>query len=166
MDQDTPVQTLEDMEGLTLRFPTPVVGRVMEAMGASTVGMPAPQIFDSLNTGVIDGLMIAVSGLASFQLYPELNYGTECNCYVAAQYLVMNLDQWNSLTPDAQAVMQELGREHSLLAAEVYDGLYTSISQAAIDEGIEKYVLPDDELARWQEVGTGVTNDWIAEREG
>ena len=164
--KDQPVQTLEDMEGLTLRFPTPVIGRVMEAMGASTVGMPAPQIFDSLNTGVIDGLMIAVSGLASFQLYPELAHGTECNCYVATQYLVMNLDQWNELTPDTQAVLRDLGREHSLLAAEVYDGLYDRVSAIAVEEGIEKYVLPADELARWQEVGGQVTDEWIAEREG
>lgn len=163
--KDKEVQTLEDVEGLTLRFPTRVVGQLIEAMGGSPVGMPAPQIFDSLSTGVIDGLMIAVSGLQSFQLYPELAYGTECDCYVAAQYLVMNLDSWNSLTPDTQALMQEMGREYSLLAAEVYDDLYDRVSQIAEDEGIVKYVLPEDELARWQELGQEVTDAWIAERE-
>ncbi len=163
--KDRPVQTLEDMAGLTLRFPTAIMGRVIEKMGASPVGMPAPQIFDSLSTGVIDGLMIAVSGLQSFQLYPELAYGTECNCYVAAQYLVMNTDTWNSLTPDTQAVMERLGREASFTAAEVYDGAYTAVSQIAVDEGIEKYVLPADELARWEAVGAEVTAEWIAERE-
>ena len=62
--------------------------------------------------------------------------------------------------------MSELGREHSLLAAEVYDGLYVRVSEIAVEEGIEKYVLPADELARWQEVGAEVTSEWIAEREG
>ncbi|HSM45787.1 MAG TPA: TRAP transporter substrate-binding protein [Acidimicrobiia bacterium] len=159
------VQTVEDMQGLTLRFPTGIMGQVMEAMGASTVGLPAPEIFDSLNTGVIDGLSIAVSGLESFGLYPELAYGTTCDCYVAAQYLVVNLDSWNSLTPDAQQVMLDLGREHSLLAAEVYDQAYVDIFQKAQDEGIEIYELPEDELARWQEIGQQVTDEWIAARE-
>jgi len=163
--KDTPVQTVEDMQGLTMRFPTGTMGDVMEEMGASSVGLPAPEIFDSLNTGVIDGLSIAVSGLASFQLYPELAYGTKCDCYVAAQYLVVNSDSWNGLTPDAQDVMIELGREHSLLAAEVYDEAYVAISQVALDEGIEIFELPEDELARWHEVGDSVIADWIAERE-
>jgi TRAP-type transport system periplasmic protein len=159
------VQTVEDMQGLSLRFPTGIMGQVMEAMGATTVGLPAPEIFDSLSTGVIDGLSIAVSGLESFGLYPELAYGTTCDCYVAAQYLVINLDAWNALTPDAQQVMLDLGREYSLVAAEVYDEAYVAIFQKAMDEGIEIYELPEDELARWHEIGQQVTDEWIAARE-
>lgn len=163
--KDVQVQTVDDMQGLNMRFPTRIMGQVMDAMGASSVGMPAPQIFDSLSTGVIDGLSIAVSGLESFQLYPELAFGTQCNCYVAAQYLVMNLDVWNSLTPDTQQVMLDLGREYSLQAAEVYDEAYVTVFQKAIDEGIDIYELPEDELANWHDIGLGVTNNWIAERE-
>lgn len=159
------VQTTADMQGLNMRFPTRIMGQVMDAMGASSIGMPAPQIFDSLNTGVIDGLSIAVSGLESFQLYPELAYGTQCNCYVAAQYLVVNNDVWDSLTPDTQQVLLDLGREYSLKAAEVYDAAYTTVFQKAIDEGIEIYTLPEDEQANWVEIGQGVTDTWIAERE-
>ncbi len=163
--KDVPVQTTADMQGLNMRFPTGIMGQVMDAMGASSVGLPAPEIFDSLSTGVIDGLSIAVSGLESFGLYPELAYGTKCDCYVAAQYLVVNLDSWNSLTPDAQQVMLDLGREHSLLAAEVYDEAYVAITQKAQDEGIEIYELPEDELANWHEIGQQVTDEWIAARE-
>ena len=163
--KDQKVETLEDVEGLTLRFPTRIMGQVIEDMGGSPVGMPAPEIFDALSTGVIDGLMIAVSGLQSFQLYPELNYWAVCDCYVAAQYLVMNLDEFNALTPDAQQVMIELGREYSLVAAQVYDDAYANVSQIALDEGLEQYVLPAEELARWKEVGQGVTDQWIAEQE-
>ena len=34
-----------------------------------------------------------------------------------------------------------------------------------VDEGIEIYELPEDELARWHEVGQSVTDSWIAARE-
>ena len=163
--KDVQVQTVEDMEGLNMRFPSGMMNDLMAAMGASPIGMPAPQIFDSLSTGVIDGLSIAVSGLESFQLYPELNYGTQCDCYVAAQYLVVNQDVWDSLTPDTQQVLLDLGREYSLQAAEVYDEAYEAVYQIAIDEGIEIYVLPDGELARWHEIGQQVTDEWIAARE-
>lgn len=160
--KSVPVETVEDMQGLSMRFPTGIMGQVMDAMGASSVGLPAPEIFDSLSTGVIDGLSIAVSGLESFQLYPELGYGTKCDCYVAAQYLVVNLDSWDGLTADTQTVMLELGREYSLLAAEVYDDAYVAISEQAVAEGIEIYELPADELTRWHDIGAEVTADWIA----
>jgi len=160
--KDVQVRTVADMAGLNMRFPSGMMSNLMAALGASPIGLPAPEIFDSLSTGVIDGLSIAVSGLASFGLFPELNYGTQCNCYVAAQYLVVNLDSWNALTPDAQQVMLDLGREYSMVAAEVYDGLYDTVFQMAIDEGIEIYTLPDDELANWQAIGQQVTDEWIA----
>lgn len=163
--KDRQVTTVEDMQGLTMRFPTPLMGEVMTEMGASSVGLPAPEIFDSLNTGVIDGLSIAVSGLGSFGLFSELAYGVICDCYVGAQYMVMNLDTWNTLTPATQQVMLDLGREYSLVGGEVYDGLYDVVLQQALDEGIEIYELPEEELDRWHEVGQTVIDAWIAERE-
>ena len=163
--KDRQIQTLEDFQGLNLRFPTPMMRRFIEGAGASGVGMPAPQIFDSLNTGVIDGLSIAVSGLQSFQLYPELNFGTTCDCYVAAQYLVINKDVWDSLTPDAQAIIEKEARTASMLGGEVYDGAYAAISERAEEEGIEKYDLPADELARWHAIGEEIAAGWLADME-
>jgi len=55
--------------------------------------------------------------------------------------------------------------EDSLLAAEVYDQAYETVFQIALDEGIEIYELPPDELDRWHEIGQGVTDEWIAARE-
>lgn len=52
-----------------------------------------------------------------------------------------------------------------MLAAEVYDQAYETVFQTAIDEGIEIYELPPDELDRWHEIGQGVTDEWIAARE-
>ena len=161
--KDKQIQTLEDFAGLNLRFPTPMMNRFITAAGASGVGMPAPQIFDSLSTGVIDGLSIAVSGLQSFQLYSELNFGTTCDCYVAAQYLVVNKDVWDSLTPDTQAVLLKEGRVMAVAGGAVYDGAYNAISLRAEEEGIEKYDLPADELARWHAIGEEIAAQWIAD---
>jgi hypothetical protein len=40
------------------------------------------------------------------------------------------------------------------------------VFQKAIDEGIEIYELPEDELANWQAIGMQVTDEWIAGLEG
>ena len=164
--RDKRVETMEDINGLTLRSPSPVQNAVIERLGGNPVGMPAPEIFDSLERGVIDGLMIAQSGLRSFSLFPVLKYGVACNCYVAAMWLTMNLDKWNSLSPAQQAAIDELsGRAFSMGAAEVYDAAYVSTEAAIQEAGIEKVVLSDDEMARWIDVTQPVIDEWIAARE-
>lgn len=162
---EEPVTTLEQLDGLDMRTPNATMTSFFEIVGASPINMGAPEIFDSLSTGVIDGLATATSALQSFNLYPEVAYTTRCNCYLATQYLVVNQGTWDSLTPDTQAVMESLARDYSVTAGEVYDGAYTAISDVAMEEGVEFLELSDDELARWHEVGDQVIADWIAERE-
>ena len=83
-----------------------------------------------------------------------------------ADGLVMNLDSWNSLTPDAQAVLESTARQWSFTGGDVYDGAYAAITQRAIEEGVEILELTDEELAPWHELGDQVIAEWIAEREG
>ncbi len=162
---EEPVTTLEQLDGLNLRTPNSTMTSFFELVGASPINMGAPEIFDALSTGVIDGLATATSALQSFNLYPEVAYGTRCDCYVATQYLVMNQDTWDSLTPDTQAVMESLAREYSITGGEVYDGAYAAITDVAVEEGVEFLELTEEELARWHEVGEQVVSNWIAERE-
>lgn len=163
-----PIDSMDDITGLRLRSPGPMSGRLIEELGGQQVGMPAPEIYDSLASNVIDGLMIAVSALTSFNLYDQLNYGITCNCYVAAQYFVMNLDSWDSLSPAQQAAIDSIGaRETSRWGAEVYDREFAAADQRATTEGIERFVLSSDptEEARWFEAGQRVVDEWIAARE-
>ena len=46
---------MEDLKGLKLRFPTRLAGEALKALGASPIGMPMPQVPESLAQSVIDG---------------------------------------------------------------------------------------------------------------
>ncbi len=48
------IRTLDDLEGLRLRGPTRMTTRLLQALGASPVGMPVPQVPEALSRGVID----------------------------------------------------------------------------------------------------------------
>lgn len=163
----TQVITIDDVSGLTLRAPGPIQNQLITELGGSPVGMPAPELYDSLERGVIDGLMIANSGLESFGLYEVLDYGIQCNCYVATQFLTLNQGAWDSLSPEQQAAIDEIaGRTLSMQAAEVYDEEYQFVADKLADEGVELTVLEGEELERFQEAGDAVVQGWIAAREG
>lgn len=52
------VKTMDDLKGLKLRFPTRLAGEALKALGATAVGMPIPQVPESLAQRVIDGCVI------------------------------------------------------------------------------------------------------------
>ncbi len=49
------VVTLDDLKGLKVRAPTRICTRMLTALGATPVQMPAPQVPESLAKGVVDG---------------------------------------------------------------------------------------------------------------
>ena len=163
---DTAVTTIEDLNGLTLRAPGSMQEQLITELGASPVGLPAPELFDALERGVVDGLMIAASGLESFNLYGVLSNGVECNCYVAAQFLVVGQDAWDRLSPEQQEAIDEIaGRELSLAAAAVYDEEYQVVVDKLEGEGIEVATLEGQELERWLAAGDEVAQSWVEARE-
>jgi TRAP-type transport system periplasmic protein len=165
---DQQVEAMEDLQGQTLRAPGPMQFELLQRLGAAPEFMPAPELYDAIDRGVLDGLMIANSGLGSYNLYELLNYGVLCNCYVATQFFVMNQEAWDSLSPQQQEAIDEIaGREVSSWGAEDYDAHYDAALEEIEAAGIEQYEVTEDEeeFARWQEVGDEVLNDWIEERE-
>lgn len=158
---DQPVRSPEDLQGLEIRAPGPEQGNLVEALGGDSVGLPAPELFDSLDRGVIDGLMIATSGLESFDLWPTLEYGTRGSFYVGAMYAVMNTETWEQLSDSQQQVIEDTaGRELSLTGARAYDRIYESLDDR-VEEELEIHTLEGDERQEWMEATEGVPQQWI-----
>jgi TRAP-type transport system periplasmic protein len=165
--RDRAVRTLEDLAGLTIRSPAPLQSQALEAMGAAAVGMPAPDIYDAVERGVIDGYKLANSATRVFDLGPTTSYRTVCNCYTGAFVLVMNPQAWDQLSPAQQQVMDEhsgrdlairVATEHVAMADEVADIYWP-------EHGVETIELSAQEFARWREAVQPVYEQWIAERE-
>jgi TRAP-type C4-dicarboxylate transport system substrate-binding protein len=160
---DRPV-TEPDLSGLTLRGPGPVQLDMIEAMGGSGVVLPAPELYDSLERGVIDGLVIADTGIQSFTLHEVVNYATLMNFYVSTQFLAMNQGTWDSLSPAQQeAIDAASGREMSLRGAQVYDAEREEVVLLYDEWGIEVFEVED--LGPWEDAAQTVIDDWISTQE-
>lgn len=157
--------TEPDLSGLTLRAPGPIQTDVIEGMGGSAVGMPAPEIYDSLERGVIDGLVTADTAIESFTLHEVVGHATLMNFYVAGQFLVMNQGTWDSLSPAQQeAITAVSGRDMSLVGAQAYDDIHNEIIPRYEDEwGIEVFEVED--LGPWEQAVQPAVDNWISEQE-
>jgi TRAP-type C4-dicarboxylate transport system substrate-binding protein len=133
---DTDVQRPEDLEGLRIRRPTAVAGQMLDNMGAEPVGMPAPDIYTSMQRGVIDGLSFPWEGLKGFRINELVNYHTEVPFYTLIFVATMNQRAYDSLAPEQQAVINNnAGMKWAENAGEVFDRLDVEGKQEAADAG-------------------------------
>ncbi|MBB3192342.1 TRAP transporter substrate-binding protein [Halomonas cerina] len=138
------IETPQDLEGMRIRRPTPLVGDMLERLGAQAVGMPAPDVFTAMQRGVVDGLSFNWEGMKTFRLNELAEYHTEVALYDLSLIATMSQRTYNSLPEDLQQVIDDhSGMEWSLRAAAVYDELIAQGRQEAKAAGHEFLVIED-----------------------
>lgn len=107
-----PVRSPADVAGLKIRVPSRNAGLLVEAWGGSPVSMPVSEIYNALQTGVIDGAMIDGTGINAFKLGEVTNYVTKgMKTTISPFFIVMNRDAYEALSPEQQAAVDAAGRE-------------------------------------------------------
>ena len=118
-----PVHTVEDLAGMRIRVPGNQIQAVgFDVLGASSVGMPLGDVYQALQTGVIDGAENPPAVLYGRMLHEVANYLTLTAHVHNFTTLVMSADVFHSLTTEQQELLTE-----TLYLA----GLYNNELQAA-----------------------------------
>lgn len=164
------VRTLEDMDGLKLRAPTRVSYFLLEALGATPVGIPLPATAEALSKGVIDGTVISWEVVPSLRLQELVGYHTEFGgeqgLYTTDIVLVMNRARYRELPDDLRAIIDaHSGAELSAMAGRTMESFDETGREAARAAGNEIIVIEGEEEARWRAAAGPVYDKWYAEME-
>lgn len=89
-----------------------------QAIGLNCVACPAPQNYDDLSRGIVDGVSAPLATALTNSLYEVAPYATVDGQYTSAVLILANSDFWNGLSPEAQALVQECVDETSAFSAE------------------------------------------------
>jgi len=108
---DKAVHSPADLKGLKMRIPTRTGAWVIEALGASPVGMPVPALPQALSRKVVDGALIPWEIIPPLHLQELMKYfveGPNMTRFGTTTFQVsMNLARWNSLPPDVKKAFDE-----------------------------------------------------------
>lgn len=138
------IRTPEDMKGMRIRRPSAVAGDIIESMGASPVGLPANDMYTSLQRGVVDGLSFPWEAVTTFKIDELTKYHTNIPFYSSALMVTMNQDSYDRLPEDLQQVIDEnSGMALAKRVGEVFDKHDQRALQAAKDKGDEVINIPD-----------------------
>ena len=118
---DAPITSVADLAGRSMRCPAGAITELLTTWGANPIPMPPPEVYESIEKGVISGYIFEPSGITNFSLEEVTKYYTDLPMYDGPFALIMNMDQWNSLPEDLQKIIDDLsGKEASLGAAQAF----------------------------------------------
>ncbi len=164
---DKQVNSMDDLSGLNIRVPSRNAGLVVQAWGANPVSMPAPAIYNAMQTGVIDGAMIDATTLRAFRLAEvtsSITMGMDTT--ISQFFLVMNRSVFADLSDEAQAAIKAAGREASFNASRAWLAVADSaLADFAATEGKTVIELTMEEAARFNEMTAPVVEQVITQAE-
>lgn len=168
---DRPIQRLEDLEGAKIRAPSRLTNRLLETLGATPVGMPVPQVPESLSRGVIDGAVIpyeVTRPLRIHELTDSHTYvGEDRGLYTVVFLFGMNKTTYESLPDDLKTVIDaNSGMALAHRAGRTWDAVEEPGRRAAEELGDAFYTITGEELQRWVEASQPVIDNWIEEMNG
>ncbi len=166
--RDKQVKTLEELKGMKVRAPSRLGNKLLAALGATPVGMPVPQMAESLSKGVIEGALIPWEVVPATKTQELTRFhaesGAERAMTTATMIYVMNRKKYDSLPAELKKVIDaNSGREFSAWVAAQHvdaDGVGRKITAEA---GNTIYAIPAAEMARWEAAAKPVTEEWIKE---
>ena len=144
-------------------------GEVITAWGATPVFMPVTEVYNAMQTGVVDATLIDPGAALAFKLMEVSKSVTVgMKSPLATFFLVMNRESWDALSDDHKAALDKLA---GLPISEKAFASWAGISEkglVAMDAPPAREVihLSDAEVARFDAASSDVLGQVVADLEG
>jgi len=159
-----PVQNLADLKGMTIRA-TGLSANTLEVLGATPVAMAQSEAYEAISKGVVQGNLGPQEVLKGWKNAEVTDYLTITPfLYNTVFFITMNMEQWNSLSPEVQQAIEEVNENYfEEVAMGLWDMQNEEALQWAVDEtGIEVINLPEDEANRWIELVQPIQDEFVS----
>ena len=162
------VRAPADLAGLKMRIPTRTGAWVIEALGATPVGMPVPDLPQALSTGAVDGALIPWEIIPALKIHEMTQYqieGPERERFGTTTFQIsMNQGSWERLPPDLQEVItRNSGEEFARQVGQVWRDAEDGGIKVAVDSGNELVTLTEEEMAAFRSAMEPVVQRWVEE---
>lgn len=162
--KDHEIRSPEDLKGLKVRVAGATAAEVASALGATPVQMPITQVYNALQTGLIDGVITGASTLSDFKLDEVANsYTLGANLGRLVFWTVMNEAKYNSLSAEQRAAIDAAaGVALSQSAEDAWNATADAALDAARAAGDNVVIeLDEAQIAAFAEAVAAVTNAYV-----
>lgn len=116
-----PIVATDDFKGIKIRGLNKLADAALEAVGAAPSALPGDEVYNGLQTGIIDAGLTDVSAAYSRKYYEVQKFGTVAPYFSVYFHLYVNPAWWNKLEPkhrDAIAAAADKAERDSIAITE------------------------------------------------
>jgi C4-dicarboxylate-binding protein DctP len=133
--------TPEDFRGVKIRGLSKLWDEGLSAMGAQPSAMPGSEVYQALQTGVIDAGFTGVKAANSRRFYEVQKFGVASNIILAYDNLIVHPAWWSGLPADVRKGITDAVAAAEARAIPAADGIPPEDAQVLRDKGMNVTVL-------------------------
>ena len=158
-----PIEKVEDLEGLTIRIAeSQVFADMMNALGMNAVPLANSEVFTALQMGTVDAQENPQNNYINNKYYEVNRYFSMTRHVFSVEPVTMNLDLWNSLTPEEQEAVQKSFDEAAEYQIKLAEETENEQLEQVIAEGADIVVTYIDDLTPFKEAVAPVIEKYKA----
>jgi TRAP-type C4-dicarboxylate transport system substrate-binding protein len=157
------ILTPDQVKGMRIRAPSSYVGKVIGELGASSVNLPATEVYEGLERRIVDATLWNLNAMTTFRLHEPARYFTNLNMTMTPMLVLMNKNTYARLSDADKAVIDaSAGRNFSAWAAQVTDDYEDERREAYLAEGSVTMQTPTaEQLDTWRAAVANAPQIWL-----
>lgn len=160
------IKSPEDFKGLKFRGMDEGQIILYKSFGASGTPVPWTELYMALKTGVVDGQMNPAMYIKMGSLQEVQKYLTLANIQYSDQFLVVNGDFLDSLTPEQKTAVIEAGKKANALNREAMADQDKKDINYLVEKGMIAYSPTPAEMDAFREAGQPAYVEWLKSKAG
>jgi TRAP-type C4-dicarboxylate transport system substrate-binding protein len=131
---------------------------VIQALGGVPVVMDMGEVYSSIEKGVVDGACAPGFVFEATKHHEVAKYRVEPLFGLLVSLIGMNLDQWNKLSKEQQAMIAEVGAQTERDTAKIGDDALEAQNKRLAEKGVQIQSLPKEKAELMQ--STFTNSNW------
>lgn len=156
----------EDFKGLKFRGMDEGQVILYKSFGASGTPIPWTELYMALKTGVVDGQMNPAMYIIIGSLYEVQDYMTLANIQYSDQFLVVNGNLFDSLTPEQQKVVVDAAKRANVISRREVEAADAKQIEFLKEQGMEVYAPTEEEMNQFRDKGQSAYIEWVKSKVG
>jgi C4-dicarboxylate-binding protein DctP len=145
-----PLIKVEDFQGVKIRGFNKIADAALVAVGAAPSAMPGGEVYQALQSGVLDAGLTDVSAAYSRKYYEVQKYGT-VGPYISVYFhMYVNPTWWKGLKPEHRAAIEKAARTTEDAAFDITEKTAADAMIQLREKGMELHVQTPEEIAAWK----------------
>jgi C4-dicarboxylate-binding protein DctP len=145
-----PLLNMDDFKGVKIRGFNALADAALVAIGAAPSAISGDEVYQALQTGVLDAGITDISAAYSRKYYEVQKFGTVTPAFTVYFHLYVNPAWWTKLSPAHRAAIDTASRAAEVAAVDITERTAADAIKQLQEKGMQLKIHTPAEAAAWK----------------